>query len=94
MLVVHYSAILWYYQSQLASDSSQTYLGASSAEQGNSLYLESVYYIMTTFSTVGYGDIVAVSIEQRLITTFFIFFGVAMFSFFIGNFTQTAKLVS
>jgi hypothetical protein len=48
---------------------------------------------MTTYSTVGYGDIVAVSSVERVITSVLMLFGVGMFSYFIGNLTQTAKLV-
>ena len=48
--------------------------------------LSVVYFAFTTLATVGYGDYYPVSNTERLIGSFIILFGVAVFSFIMGNF--------
>ena len=43
------------------------------------------YFACTTLSTVGFGDYYPVSNEERLVGSFFLLFGVAIFSFFMGE---------
>jgi potassium voltage-gated channel Eag-related subfamily H protein 8 len=45
-----------------------------------------VYFAFTTLATVGYGDYHPVSNAERLLGAFVILFGVAVFSFIMGNF--------
>lgn len=45
-----------------------------------------VYFAFTTLATVGYGDYYPVSNTERLIGSLIILFGVAVFSFIMGNF--------
>lgn len=47
-----------------------------------------VYFAVTTLATVGYGDLFPVSNTERLVGSFIILFGVAMFSFVMGNFIE------
>ena len=49
------------------------------------LYLTSMYWAITTLSTVGYGDIRAETIMERLISMFWMVFGVLFFSFTISS---------
>jgi hypothetical protein len=45
-----------------------------------------VYYTFTTLSTVGFGDFNPKSNVERLFIAFFMLFGVACFSYIMGNF--------
>lgn len=45
-----------------------------------------VYFAFTTLATVGYGDFHPVSNTELIIGSFIILFGVAVFSFVMGNF--------
>ncbi len=45
-----------------------------------------VYFAFTTLATVGYGDYHPVSNAERIIGAIIILFGVAVFSFIMGNF--------
>jgi hypothetical protein len=45
-----------------------------------------VYFAFSTLSTVGYGDYHPVSNAEMLLGSFIILFGVAIFSFIMGNF--------
>lgn len=47
-----------------------------------------VYFAFTTLATVGYGDYHPVSNTELIIGSFIILFGVAVFSFIMGNFIE------
>lgn len=46
------------------------------------------YYAITTLSTIGYGDYTPVSTSERLIASAILMFGVAVFSFIMGQFIE------
>ena len=54
----------------------------------SSLYLTSIYYTVTTISTVGYGDISGVNPLERLISIFLMVTGVFFFSYSSGTLTS------
>lgn len=47
-----------------------------------------VYFAFTTLATVGYGDYHAVNDIERVICSIILLFGVAVFSFIMGNFIE------
>jgi voltage-gated potassium channel Kch len=48
-------------------------------------YLAAIYWALQTLTTVGFGDIVAVSTTEKIITIFWMIFGIGFYSFTIGN---------
>ena len=42
------------------------------------------YFTVTTMSTIGFGDFYPISNEERLLGSFLLLFGVALFSVFMG----------
>jgi hypothetical protein len=53
------------------------------------IYLTAVYFVCSTLSTVGYGDIVPTSIPEKLFTICLMVFGIGFYSVFIGNLSKT-----
>ena len=51
----------------------------------SSLYLVSFYFVTTTVTTVGYGDIAANNHVERVFAIFMLFVGVGTFSFVSGS---------
>ena len=49
------------------------------------LYMTSFYFTITTIVTVGYGDITAVSIIEKIVAVFLMITGVIAFSFATGT---------
>jgi hypothetical protein len=60
-------------------------LGASSSNDRVLEYVRSVYWAVTTLTTVGYGDIVAKNIPQMLYSMVIEMVGVGFFGFVLGN---------
>ena len=48
------------------------------------IYISSLYYIFTTISTVGYGDIISISIYERFFNLILLFVGIIIYSFFVS----------
>ncbi len=47
-----------------------------------------IYFSFTSLSTVGFGDYHPISNSERLVTCFLLLFGVAIFSWIMGDFIQ------
>lgn len=50
-----------------------------------------IYFAFTSLTTVGFGDFVPRSDTERVFTAFVIFFGVAVFSYIVGNFVDVLE---
>ncbi len=48
-------------------------------------YVASIFWVIETLTTVGYGEIVPFSMAQQIYAIFVMLFGVAMYGFIIGN---------
>ena len=46
------------------------------------------YYAFTSLSTVGFGDYAPISNIERIFCSFILLFGVAIFSYIMGNFIE------
>ncbi len=51
-------------------------------------YLISLYWAFQTVTTVGFGDIAAITISERVLALFWMVFGVGFYSFTVGNLTS------
>jgi len=50
--------------------------------------LLSLYYALTTLSTVGYGDVVPIHYTEKIFGVFIMILGIAFFSYIMGNFND------
>lgn len=57
-------------------------------EKGIDRLIKVWYFALTTLSTIGYGDLSPVSIQERLLGAFILLIGVAVFSFIMGEFIE------
>ena len=51
-------------------------------------YLVALYWVMQTTTTVGFGDIIAVTNGERSFALVLMIFGVGFYSYTVGNFTS------
>ncbi|EKX41175.1 hypothetical protein GUITHDRAFT_74855, partial [Guillardia theta CCMP2712] len=77
----------------ISSDSKENWLSAYDEELAQSKsrdvekYVVSLYWALTTVSTLGYGDVLPVTNDERIYTVFTILIGVVVFAFSLGNIT-------
>ena len=50
----------------------------------SSLYVVAVYYIITSFSSVGYGDVLSTTVHETEYTMFIEMLGIGVFGYMIG----------
>jgi len=81
LAVIHLFACLWYYSNDI-SRSVETWVHRYEFEDEQQLdrYIASVYYVFTTFTTTGYGDIVPTTTLEFALTLLFMAVGVIFFS--------------
>lgn len=93
IVMVHLMACLWYYEARFQNFTPDTwvaYFGFMDMDVP-SLYLRSLYFIITTLTTVGYGDIYAVNDTERVIVIIWII--VVMF-FMTFNISSMSNMMS
>ena len=68
LLLGHWFGCLWYFLGRSASDPSESWFSTAVIDHDDfwSCYVSSVYFCVTTIITVGYGDVHAVNLREKL----------------------------
>jgi hypothetical protein len=88
LLIVHLLSCSWIAVAKfLSNDYYMTWMRENNYQElsNHELYVVSVYYIVTTITTVGYGDILAKQRSEMILAIFTMIFGVVSFSFIAGS---------
>ena len=89
VLVTHVFACLWIFLSQMGGPDNQSWMDDDlKAQPTSEQYATAFYFTITTFSTVGYGDISATNNVERLFCIFIMCLGVTAFAAGTGEFTN------
>jgi len=56
---------------------------------GVETYLDALWWCVSAVTTVGYGDIVPVSVTGRIVAIFYMFFGISMIAILLSVITTT-----
>lgn len=93
LLLCHFVGCLWIFIAKSFSDEeveNDSWIEASDFEDQNmmDLYASSIYFVMQTITTVGYGDITIVTPTERIICILLQLIGVISFSFASGALTS------
>ncbi|EGR26968.1 hypothetical protein IMG5_203670 [Ichthyophthirius multifiliis] len=85
-ILIHVISCVWYYQAKLLDFCEQTwvYRNQMISETNKTLYITSIYYVITTITTVGYGDITSFSQPEIIISIILMLLGVGFYSILIG----------
>lgn len=86
-ICVHLMSCLWFFVARLEGLGPQTWVSLRGLRDSSTvdLYIASLFWTITTLSTVGYGDIVPGTSVERMLAIAWMLFGVCFFSFTIGS---------
>jgi hypothetical protein len=86
-LLQHIAACLWIFIGRFDDQSKLNwiYIKSQADEPDSELYVTSFYFTVTTILTVGYGDIAAYSMIERIYCVILMLIGVFSFSFATGS---------
>ncbi|KAI3979443.1 hypothetical protein MKX01_001635 [Papaver californicum] len=84
---VHFAACFYYTIAARSSHPERTWLGDLQEESLGVRYVTSIYWSVTTFTTVGYGDLHPVSTKDMLVAICYMLFNLGYQSYLIGNMT-------
>lgn len=87
LLLIHLASCLWYYAAKLDNEGNETWVYRHNIEQLPTWqkYLTSLYWVSSTLTTVGYGDIVPVTNLEKSMALLLMWFGVGFYSYVIGS---------
>ena len=87
-LIIHLTSCLWIFIGKMQSNSDINWIvGNQFQDYGNyDLYIASFYFNLVTVYSIGYGDILAFSIFERIYISLFMSISVVLFSYAISNF--------
>ena len=102
LIIGHFIACIWWGFSSLTSDpgtawfENPTIVGGIDVRNGpiGLRYLWSLYWAITTMTTVGYGDVHASNTNERIVNIFILFIGASVFGFIVANVSAIMEAMS
>lgn len=87
MLMIHLVACFWYLIAKIDDFDEETWVVRMHMQDDDNftLYITSVYWTVQTITTVGFGDIPAVTVMEKIIAIGWMIVGVGFYSFTNGN---------
>ncbi|CAN6699661.1 unnamed protein product [Malus baccata var. baccata] len=89
LFAIHCAGCFYYLIAARYRDPEKTWIGVKILEQSLWIrYVTSVYWSITTLTTVGYGDLHPVNTREMIFDIFYMFFNLGLTSYLIGNMTN------
>ena len=87
MILCHILTCIWVITATFAGDEEDDVSWIDGFDEGNTgeIYITSLYYTVTTMTTVGYGDINGANTVERAVSIMIMLIGVIAFSFATGS---------
>ncbi|CAD8104476.1 unnamed protein product [Paramecium sonneborni] len=95
LLINHLIACFWYFIAKFNNFEDDTWIVQSNLENASiyNQYMASFEWSLQTLTTVGYGDIIATTIEERIFAIFWMIFGTGFFSYTLGKLSSILENV-
>lgn len=90
LLLTHVFACIWFLSAKFDNFSEDTWVYRKGLAKSPPFdqYIYAMHWAIQTITTVGYGDVGAETVPEIIISLFWMLFGVAFYSFIIGNFSS------
>jgi hypothetical protein len=90
LLVMHVVACVWLYTGETTTGSWITHQsdGIGIETESTKKYITSLYWVVTTLTTVGYGDYKGFTTKEYLVTMIVEFIGILFFSVMMGSINE------
>ena len=90
VFLTHLAGCFWFLQAKLGDMEPDTWpVRKGLIDEGMMMqYSVAVYWAFQTLTTVGFGDVSAVTVGERIFAIVWMLLGVAMYSYAIGNMTN------
>lgn len=87
ILALHLMSCLWFFVAGLEGLGPETWVGVMELQDSDTSdqYVASMYWAVTTLTTVGYGDIVPTTTIERVVSIIWMIFGLCFFSFTVSS---------
>lgn len=94
VLMIHLSACFWYMFAKFDNFNPDTWVVRRGIQDESNfyLYITCIYWSLQTLTTVGFGDVGAYTVTEKLYCLAWMIFGVGIYSFTFGN--LSALLIS
>ena len=87
-MTTHVLACLWIIIAKIDPNSEMSWINDYADEKLNRIYMKSFYFIVTTITTVGYGDTSATTFFEQIVCSIIMFIGVIAFAMASGTLTN------
>jgi CRP-like cAMP-binding protein len=93
IMVVHINACFWHLIARMEDLNYENWVRRYQLNDTDKdeLYLISVYFVMQTIVTIGFGDVVPKTLLERSYTLFLLMIGVGFYSYIIGNLSSIVQ---
>ena len=94
IIFLHLVACLWVFVGNFDSTSTNwIIIGGYEDSDSVDLYIISLYWTITTFATVGYGDIVATNLTEKIFTVIVMTIGIIFYSYSVSSLTNVLSSI-
>jgi hypothetical protein len=85
MVLCHVLCCVWVIAAEMRDEDEESWLDRFDDTSAKSKYISSIYFTITTITTVGYGDISGQNSKERVVSIAIMIVGVISFSFATGS---------